>query len=233
MICIALRIDYAFNCIICRNSCRIANALIIHQRANEGRSVYISRTVAALSYFLVNVVIALSVLVNNEAGVLSQVSRMFSRKGYNIESLAVGTTEDPKVSRITIEVMADAKQTNLLCNQLRKLFPVHSVKILDLEKSIRRELVLLKVNANTHDACNRIIQIANIFRASIIDVSTTTLTIAMIGDASKAEAIIDLVKEFGVLELVRTGMVALERGADTIYEATKEKGEFDYGKNVL
>ena len=176
---------------------------------------------------------SLSVLVNNESGVLSQVSRMFSRKGYNIESLAVGTTEDPRVSRITIEVMADERQTNLLCNQLRKLFPVHSVKILDLEKSIRRELVLLKVNANTHDACNRIIQIANIFRASIIDVSTTTLTIAMIGDASKTEAIIDLVKEFGVLELVRTGMVALERGADTIYEATKEKGEFDYGKNVL
>ena len=78
---------------------------------------------------------SLSVLVNNEAGVLSQVSRMFSRKGYNIESLAVGTTEDPTVSRITIEVMADEKQTNLLCNQLRKLLPVHSVKLLDLEKT--------------------------------------------------------------------------------------------------
>ena len=175
----------------------------------------------------------LSVLVDNESGVLSQVSRLFSRKGYNIESLAVGTTDDPLISRITIEVLADEDHAELLCNQLRKLFPVHSVKILDLDKSIRRELILLKVNAGSHDACNRIIQIANIFRASIIDVSTTTLTIAMIGDASKAEAIIDLVKEFGVLELVRTGMVALERGADTIYEATKEKGEFDYGKNVL
>ena len=91
----------------------------------------------------------------------------------------------------------------------------------------------MKVNVANNDACNRVIQIANIFRASIIDVSTTTLTIAMIGDNQKAEAIIDLVKEFGVLELVRTGMIALERGADTIYEATKEKGEFDYGKNVL
>ena len=176
---------------------------------------------------------SLSVLVDNEAGVLSQVSRMFSRKGYNIESLAVGTTDDPRVSRITIEILADDKQINLLCNQLRKLMPVHSVKLLNLDKSIHRELILLKVNVANNDACNRVIQIANIFRASIIDVSTTTLTIAMIGDNQKTEAIIDLVKEFGVLELVRTGMIALERGADTIYEATKEKGEFDYGKNVL
>ena len=77
------------------------------------------------------------------------------------------------------------------------------------------------------------IQIVNIFRASVVDLSPTTMTIAMIGEESKAEAMEALVKEFGILELVRTGMVALERGADTIYEATKEKGEFDYGKHVL
>ena len=132
---------------------------------------------------------SLSVLVDNEAGVLSQVSRMFSRKGYNIESLAVGTTDDPAVSRITIEVMADEKHTNLLCNQLRKLLPVHSVKLLNPENSIRRELILIKVNAASSEACNRVIQVANIFRASIIDVSPTTLTLAMIGEESKAEAI--------------------------------------------
>ena len=125
------------------------------------------------------------------------------------------------------------KHTNLLCNQLRKLLPVHSVKLLNPENSIRRELILIKVNAASSEACNRVIQVANIFRASIIDVSPTTLTLAMIGEESKAEAIVGLVKEFGILELVRTGMVALERGTDTIYEATKEKGEFDYGKNVL
>lgn len=176
---------------------------------------------------------SLSVLVDNESGVLSQVSRMFSRKGYNIESLAVGTTDDPAVSRITIEVMANQKHVDLLCNQLRKLLPVHSVKLLNPEKSLRRELILLKVNADTSEKCNRVIQVANIFRASVIDVSPTTLTLAMIGEESKADAIVDLVKEFGILELVRTGMVALERGTDTIYDATKEKGEFDYGKNVL
>lgn len=175
----------------------------------------------------------LAVLVNNEAGVLSQVVRLFSGKGYNIESLAVGTTDDPKVSRITIEVMADDRQTLLLSNQLRKLMPVHSVKTLDIEHSIRRELVLIKVSANTSESRNEVIQIANIFRASIIDVSISSLTLALIGDEVKAEAIQNLLKEFGILELVRTGMVALERGQYTIDEQTKEKGEFDYGKNVL
>ena len=172
---------------------------------------------------------SLSVLVDNEAGVLSQVSRLFSRKGYNIESLAVGTTDDPAVSRITIEVLADDKQINLLSNQL----PVHSVKLLHPENAIRRELIPIKVSVPTSEIGNRVIQIANIFRASIIDVSATTLTLAMIGEESKASAIENLVKEFGILELVRTGMIALERGSDTIYEDTKEKGEFNYGKNVL
>ena len=175
---------------------------------------------------------SLSVLVDNESGVLSQVSRMFSRKGYNIESLAVGTTDDPTVSRMTIEVVADDRHIELLSNQLSKLI-VHSVKILSPEKSIRRELVLLKVRADRPEVCDRVIQIANIFRASIIDVSQTSLTLAIIGEESKTDAIVELVKDFGVLELVRTGMVAIERGMNTITEATKEKGEFDYGKNVL
>lgn len=175
----------------------------------------------------------LSVLVENEAGVLSQVSRLFSRKGYNIESLAVGTTDRVDTSRITIEVLADEDHIKLLCNQVRKLFPVHSVKLLDPDNSIRRELVLVKVDARTSEVRNEVIQIANIFRASIIDVSVTTMTIAIIGDESKADALQRLLEEFGILELVRTGMVALERGQITINEDTKEKGEFDYGKNVL
>ena len=175
----------------------------------------------------------LAVLVDNEAGVLSQVSRLFSRKGYNIESLAVGTTTDPAVSRITIEVLGDDDQIKLLSNQLRKLFPVHSVKVLTTERSIRRELVLFKVRAATGEKRNEIIQIANIFRANIIDVAIGSLTLAMIGDESKIEAIQKLLEEFEVLELVRTGVVALERGQETIYDETKEKGEFNYGKNVL
>ena len=93
----------------------------------------------------------LSVLVENAAGVLSQVSRLFSRKGYNIESLAVGTTDDPTVSRITIEVMADEAMTEQIMNQLRKQFPVYSVQELKPERSIRRELVMFKVRAETPD----------------------------------------------------------------------------------
>jgi len=175
----------------------------------------------------------LAVLVDNESGVLSRVVRLFSGKGYNIESLAVGTTDDPAVSRITIELMVDDKQCALLSNQLRKLICVHSVKALTPEHAIRRELVLIKVLANESERRNEVIQIANIFRASIIDVSKASLTLALIGDESKAQAFQNLLTEFGILELVRTGMVALERGQYTIDEQTKEKGEFDYGKNVL
>ena len=175
----------------------------------------------------------LAVLVDNEAGVLSRVARLFSGTGYNIESLAVGTPDDPAISRITIEVVADDKQINLLSNQLRKLICVHSVKVLKAEHAIRRELVLIKVMADDFGKRNEIIQIANIFRASIIDVSKASLTIAVIGDESEAEAIQNLLAELGILELVRTGRVALERGQYTIDEQTKEKGEFDYGKNVL
>ena len=129
--------------------------------------------------------------------------------------------------------MADENQTRLIASQLRKLMCVHSVKTLVPEHSIRRELVLIKVLAQNSETRNEVIQIANIFRASIIDVSISSITLAVIGDESKAEAIQNLLKEFGILELVRTGMVALERGQYTIDEQTKEKGEFDYGKNVL
>lgn len=177
----------------------------------------------------------LAVLVDNEAGVLSRVVRLFSGKGYNIESLAVGTTDDPAISRITIEILASEDQTHLISSQLRKLICVHSVKTLNAEHAIRRELVLIKVSAATSETRNEVIQIANIFRASIIDVSPKSLTLAIIGEESKDDALERLLTEFGILELVRTGMVALERGEATINDNddNKEKGEFNLGKNVL
>ena len=152
----------------------------------------------------------LSVLVDNEAGVLSQISRLFSRKGFNVESLAVGATDHPEISRMTIEVMANENQTNLMCNQLAKM-----------------------VRAKNSEDKNEIIQIANIFRGSIIDVSKETLTLSVIGDEKKTDAVQELLEGFGIVELVRTGMIALERGKYTIDEDTKEKGEFNYGKDVL
>ena len=175
----------------------------------------------------------LAVMVDNKAGVLSQVSRLFSRKGYNIESLAVGAIEDPEVSRITIEILAEnEQQVNLICNQVRKMFPVHSVKVLKAEQSIRRELVLIKVHAETPEQRNEIIQISSIFRANIIDVAPASLTIAIIGEEEKVDAIMGLVEKNGILEMVRTGVIALERGAFTLNEDTKVRGEFNYGKNV-
>ena len=175
----------------------------------------------------------LAVLVDNAAGVLSLVSRLFSRKGFNIESLAVGTTENPDISRMTIEILAEGDdQVELICNQLRKLIPVHSVKVLAPNRSIRRELALIKVRAETSEARSELIQLASIFRASIIDVAASSLTIAVIGEDDKTDAIKSLVEKHGILELARTGVIALERGAFTLDEETKERDEFDYGKNV-
>ena len=146
----------------------------------------------------------LSVLVENSAGVLSQVSRMFSRKGYNIDSLAVGTTEDPTISRMTILVNEDEEQIEQIASQLAKLLPVISVKLLSPESSVQREMILVKVKAASREARDEIIQIASIFREKIIDVGMEALTLEVTGDHDKAEALLQL--------------LALERGKTTIYE---------------
>ena len=139
------------------------------------------------------------------------------------------------MSRITIEVLCDDLMIEQIINQLRKQFSVYSVRLLPPASSIRRELVLIKVKAESREVRNEVIQIANIFRASIIDVSPKSLTLAIIGEESKDDALEKLLTEFGILELVRTGMVALERGEATINNNAdnKEKGEFYLGKNVL
>ncbi len=175
----------------------------------------------------------LAMLVDNEPGVLSQIARLFSRKGYNIEAFAAGPTENPGVTRITIDVMADAPHTELLCNQLRKIYPVHSVKWLNAESSIYRELMLVKVRAETSERRNDVMQLANIFRAQIIDVSLQTLTLGISGDADKLSGLENILREFDILEIARTGVVAMERGTATINDESKERGEFSYGKNVL
>ena len=175
----------------------------------------------------------LAMLVDNEPGVLSQIARLFSRKGYNIEAFAAGPTENPGVTRITLDVLADEPHTELLCNQLRKLYPIHSVKWLNSETSVYRELMLIKVKADSGEKRNDVIQLANIFRANIIDVSTDTLTLGMTGDEEKINGLINIMKEFDILEIARTGVVAIERGKATINDISKESGEFSYGKNVL
>ena len=175
----------------------------------------------------------LSILVQDIPGVLSQVARLFSRKGYNIESIVSGATDRPGVARISIEIIADELMIDQIAAQCRKLLPVKAVKILDEDTCIRREIAFIKVAAADRAAREEAIQIANIFRASIIDVSLKSLTLALIGDETKAEAMQRLLEAFGILELVRTGMVALERGAYTISDENKEQAEFNLGKNFL
>ena len=175
----------------------------------------------------------LSILVQDIPGVLSQVARLFSRKGYNIESIVSGETDKPNVTRITIVLLADELMIDQIAAQCRKLIPVLAVKILDEGTSIQREFSLIKVRAADRNARDEVIQMANIFRAKIIDVSRETLTVAIFGDKEKTAALTAMLADFGILEIAKTGTIAIERGRSTIYDDNKLKEEYNYGKNVL
>lgn len=153
----------------------------------------------------------LSVTVENRPGVLTRVTTLFRRRGYNIESLTVGATEDPSISRITIVVCGDDKVIEQVTKQLYKLIDV--IKIIDItdERAVERELVLIKVKAD-HNIRAEIVQIVDIFRGRIVDIGGTTLIIEATGDSGKIDAIEDSLRPFGILELVRTGKVAMVRG---------------------
>ncbi|HPP36292.1 MAG TPA: acetolactate synthase small subunit, partial [Clostridiales bacterium] len=153
----------------------------------------------------------LSVLVENHAGVLSRVAGLFSRRGFNIDSLAVGITENPEVSRMTIVVDGDEHTVEQVSKQLNKLIDVIKIKRLDKHESISRELALIKVSANAATR-SEIVQLVEIFRAKIVDVSKSTLTIEASGSEDKVAALEDLLKPFGIKEVVRTGVIAIERG---------------------
>ena len=175
----------------------------------------------------------LSILVRDSPGVLSQVARLFSRKGYNIESIVSGETDRPDVTRITIVILGDELMVNQIAAQCRKLIPVLAVKLLDEATSIQREFSLIKVQAADRNSRDEVIQIANIFRANIIDVSRETLTVAIFGDKDKTSALRGLLADYGILEIAKTGTLAIERGRSTIYDDNKLKEEYNYGKNVL
>jgi len=164
----------------------------------------------------------LSVLVENQAGVLSRVAGLFSRRGFNIDSLAVGITENPDVSRMTIVVDGDEYIVEQVTKQLNKLIDVIKIKKLEPKESISRELTLIKVAANATTR-SEIIQIVEIFRANIVDVSKTTLTVEVSGDEDKTRALEDMLRQFGIKEIVRTGTIAIERGNRIIKVANNEK----------
>jgi acetolactate synthase-1/3 small subunit len=153
----------------------------------------------------------LAVTVENKPGVLTRVATMFRRRGYNIESLAVGETENPSVSRMTVVVSGDDKIIEQVSKQLYKLVDV--IKVVDIteERLVERELILIKVKADP-SVRSEIVQLVEIFRARIVDIGKNTLIIEATGDAGKMEAIEDSLKPFGILELVRTGKIAIVRG---------------------
>jgi len=157
----------------------------------------------------------LAVLVENKSGVLSRVASLFSRRGYNIDSLAVGVTEDPDISRITIVVHGDDHVLEQVTKQLNKLIDVIKVSDIGGDEAVERELALIKVAADA-DTRAEIIQIANIFRARIVDVAPKSMTVEVTGDEGKIQAIEKLLRQFGIKELVRTGKIAMVRGSKKV-----------------
>jgi acetolactate synthase-1/3 small subunit len=159
----------------------------------------------------------LSVLVENKPGVLARVAGLFSRRGFNIESLAVGPTEVDDVSRMTIQVEAAATALEQVTKQLNKL--IHVLKIVELEPStaVERELQLIKVSA-TGTNRSEIIEIADVFRSKVVDVDSDAITIEATGSPEKLAAMVRLLAPYGIRELVRSGMIAVGRGSKSITE---------------
>lgn len=163
----------------------------------------------------------LSVLVENKPGVLARISGLFARRGYNIESLAVGPTEDPDLSRITVQVGVDSQLVlEQIVKQLNKLIEV--IKIVELEDgaSVGRELMLIKVKADPATR-SQIIEIVQLFRGKTVDVQNDSMTIEATGSPDKLEALLEMLKPYGVRELVQSGLVALGRGGRSLADRAK------------
>ena len=155
--------------------------------------------------------IVLSLLVDNQAGVLSRVSGLFSRRGYNIDSLTVGVTENPNFSRMTVVASGEPEALEQIQKQLSKLVDVVEIKALTPESSVTRELILVKVAAGVEDR-HKVTEIADIFRAKIVDVSNSSIMLELTGNIAKLEAFISLLEGFHIQQLVRTGVAGLSRG---------------------
>ena len=157
----------------------------------------------------------LSVLVDNTSGVLNRVAGLFSRRGYNIDSLTVGETENPKYSRMTIVVTGDDDILEQIVKQITKLEDVRRVDVLEPSDSVTRELILVKTKAEPAQR-QQVISIKEIFRANIVDVAKDSLMIEITGSQSKLKAFLSLVEDYEILELVRTGITGLSRGSKDV-----------------
>ena len=157
----------------------------------------------------------LSLLVDNNPGVLARVASLFSRRGYNIESISAGVTNDPKFTRITVAVCGDDRILEQIRNQINKLVEVRKIIELENSDSVCRELVLVKVMADKKDKRD-IIAIADVFRAKIVDVGPDSVIIELTGTQNKLDAFLNLLGDFEVIEMVRTGVTGLERGMQAL-----------------
>lgn len=162
----------------------------------------------------------ISVLVENQPGVLSRISGLFSRRGFNIDSLAVGVTDDPSVSRVTIIVDGNDYTVEQVEKQLNKLIDVIKVKCLKSDELIARELVIIKISAKAEKRAE-IMTIAEITKAEIIDISTTTMTLQLADTYQNILRFEEILRPYGVVEEVRTGTIAIQKGADSIAKAIK------------
>ena len=158
-----------------------------------------------------------SLLVNNNAGLLSRVAGLFSRRGYSIDSITSGTTMDKSVTRITVVARGDEQILLQIEKQLAKLEDVIDIKILKDGQSVCRELIMVKVKANAAQR-TEVIAVADIFRAKIVDVEPESLMLEMTGTESKVQAFLDLLSAYEILELARTGITGLSRGAEGVYD---------------
>jgi len=157
----------------------------------------------------------IAVIVENKSGVLTRIAGLFSRRYFNIDSLSVGATDNPDYSRMTITVQGDRDVLEQVIKQLSKLINVIRISELDPGESIERELAIIKVSADK-ESRSEIMQIVNIFRAKIIDVSHRSMIIEATGDEDKIDAIVQLLRQFGIKEMARTGKVSMVRGARVI-----------------
>ena len=155
-------------------------------------------------------------LVDNTSGVLSRISGLFSRRGYNIESITAGVTADPRFTRITIVASGDDEILDQIEKQVAKLVDVRDIKELKPTESVYRELALIKVRTNNEQQRQGVISVANIFRAKIIDVAPESLIVELTGNQEKIDAFINLLDGYEILELARTGIAGLGRGIENV-----------------
>ena len=173
----------------------------------------------------------LSVYVENQPGVLVRVASMFSRREFNIDSLSVGVTQSPEFSRITVVVHGDSSLVEQMIKQLEKMPVVKAVQRLDASIAVTRGMTLVKVAADDNNRLD-VLKMAELFRAHVVDVQATTLIVEITGNDDKITAFTRLLQPYGILEVIRTGLIALERGENTIHKQLDKGREF-YGKNLL